>query len=268
MKKLLSLLLLCVSIIMPAQAQYTNISNTELFEIRASANVSPNQLERVKHACRVWGWVCNRSFHPFGAGVNKDKGLIFLDSQPNLGWTIAETNVSGPWGHPNGHPTIILPLRGTITWNSDNWNPIIDEFVYGQVSAFVVMMHEIGHVMGLTWPGSYNTQWGLANVADYNSWWGINGLVAYQQEFDASATFIPLYGDGWHVSETAMPWVTMSPILDSRLNYNPELLTRTEVHMLADLGYYIEPNFNTTSLALLFTRRGPLWQMTAPVYTP
>lgn len=48
MKKLLSLLLLCVSIIMPAQAQYTNISNTELFEIRASANVSPNQLERVK----------------------------------------------------------------------------------------------------------------------------------------------------------------------------------------------------------------------------
>lgn len=203
-----------------------------------------------------------------GLTATKDKGLIFLDAQPNMGWTIAETNVSGPWNHPNGHPTIILPLRGIITWNSDNWNPLMDEFIYGQPSAFAVMLHEIGHVMGLTWPGSYNTQLGMANVANYNSWWGDNGLAAYQQEFGPTATFIPLYGDGWHLSETAMPLAIMSPILNSRLGYNPEFLTRTEVHMLADLGYYIEPNFNTTSVLLLFNRRAPFWQLTAPVYTP
>lgn len=245
-----------------------SVVESELFRIHCDSSVSPNQKSAAKQAAHIWGLVCNRSFHPHGAGPNLDKGTLYLVAQPGMGWSIAETDVSGPWWYPNGHPTIILPLRGIIKINADNWNPLTDEFVYGQTSAFAVLLHEIGHVMGHTWPAAYNTEWGMANVANFALWWGQNGLTAYRQEFDPLATAIPLAGDGWHLSETSLPLAIMSPVLQSRSGYNPEILTRTEVQMLADLGYFVEPHFASTPITDLVNRRRFPWPATAPTYQP
>lgn len=250
-----------------SQVRGQSVTDTELWRVTCDSSVSAQQKAAAVQAAHVWGLVCNRSFYPYGVGPNLDKGTLYISSQPGLGWSIAETNVSGPWWHPNGHATILLPLRGTITLNADNWS-LTDEFIYGQTSAFAVLLHEIGHVMGLTWPAAYNTEWGMADIANLAVWWGPHGLAAYRQELDPLATFIPLAGDGWHVSETSMPLAIMSPVLQSRLGYNPEFLTRTEVQMLADLGYFVEPAFTPTPITDLATRRRFPRPSVAPVYQP
>ena len=244
---------------------------TELWRVTWNdAVVTPQQKAAVTQAAYVLGLITNRSFYPDGVGPALDKGSLYITSQPGLGWTIAETSVSGSWAHPNGRQDVILPKNITITFNSDNFNPFTGEFVEGQTALFAVSLHELLH-SAIAWPIVYN---GLAAEwfpqflvqADEGAWWGVAGLAAYKSEFDPTAQFIPLDGiNGWHVSENAMPLDILSESIDfDHLGY----LSRTTIAMLQDAGFNVSPNCPALSITSLVNVRRIPGLIPAQVYVP
>jgi len=145
-----------------------------------------------------------------------------------------------------------------------------------------LLAHETGHVLGI------GTLWDDNNVYVNISfqYTGAHGLAAYQREFDADATFVPVENAGspgtanshWdqlmrsssQEGNPADPW-SLSPLtgIKDQLgrdlglelmtgaidpDYGEPFLSRTTVHSMRDLGYTVVPEPST--LVLFFLSAG------------
>lgn len=231
-----------------------SVVETELFRIHYSAEVSPAMQIATTKAATMLGWVCDRQFPPDTPAPYTDgKAHLYIYAQSGMGWTIAETHLSGPVGIINGRS---LPLKPWIVINSDNWDPIADTFTWGDQGAVDVMFHELIHALGAWVCGT--TAWTVWNaIADETHWFGEQGLAYYRAEIDPAALFIPL--QGWqHVENSVAPFAITTNIMETRLGYYPQMVCGFELAMLRDVGIATAPTA-TFSLSWLYNRRANPW---------
>ncbi len=103
-------------------------------------------------------------------------------------------------------------------------------------SLFDTLNHEVAHVLG------FGTLWEANGLYEPGSgeYTGANGLAQYQAEFDADALFIPVeldFGDGTAEAHWDEEWAGGSSALLTGIADPPEMLTRTTLASLNDLGY-------------------------------
>ncbi|MFP6656341.1 MAG: PEP-CTERM sorting domain-containing protein [Myxococcota bacterium] len=106
---------------------------------------------------------------------------------------------------------------------------------------FDVIVHEMGHVMGL------GTLWELNGVYIDGSghYTGAAGLAAYRAEFDPSAAFVPVELDGgpgtanghWDETWAGGPFALMTGFINV-----PTFISNTTVRSFVDLGFIPEPS--------------------------
>lgn len=231
-----------------------SVVETELFRIHYAADVSPAMQIATNKAATMLGWVCDRQFPPdTPAPYTNGKAHLLIYAQAGMGWTIAETHLSGPIGIINGRS---LPLRPWIVINSDNWEPIADTFTWGDQGAVDVMFHELLHALGLWIAGT--DAWSAWNaVGDETHWWGQQALAYYRLEIDPSALFIPL--ENWfHVQNWAAPFAITSNIMETRLGYYPQVMFGFELAALRDMGIATAAT-EAFPLDYLYNRRRSPW---------
>jgi hypothetical protein len=231
-----------------------SVVETELFRIHYSAEVSPAMQIATTKAATMLGWMVDRPI-PLDAPApyNTGRAVLFVYAQSGMGWTIAETSVIGPIHVINGRS---VPLRPTITINSDNWDALGDTFTWGDQGAVDVMFHELIHALGAWVCGT--TAWTVWNaIADETHWFGEQGLAYYRAEIDPAALFIPL--QGWqHVENSVAPFAITTNIMETRLGYYPQMVCGFELAMLRDVGIATAPT-ESFSLSDLYNRRRSPW---------
>lgn len=153
-------------------------------------------------------------------GVDDIYIAVFVKSVDGKGKRFAE---AGPSKIHTG-PRIV---SGYVTIDSDDLETALEKNIF-----MPLMMHEIGHVLGL------GTLWDyLGDVKDGSTYIGTSGLDAWHNDIGCSGD-LPLASarDTFHWNESCLRYEVMTPTL----NYNkPGLFSPVTLGALEDLGYTV-----------------------------